>query len=75
MQSNPLPLETFRGALLAMARANSDVLAIPFDMARDNYARAVRAGLIERSLLQSAHFARTVGAMERLALGPWARAY
>jgi len=49
------------------------VLSLPFDLARANYARAVRFGLIENSLLKSARFARELGAVERLTLGPWAR--
>jgi hypothetical protein len=50
-----------------------DVLGLPFDMARAQYARAVQAGLIERSMLASRDFSRTVGAWEQLTLGPWAR--
>lgn len=50
-----------------------DVMALPFDVARAQYARAVQLGLIERSMLASRDFARTLGAIERLALGPWAR--
>jgi hypothetical protein len=49
------------------------ILGLPFDLALAHYARAVRFGLIENSLLKSAKFARDLGAMERLALGPWAR--
>lgn len=47
--------------------------ALPFDTARSLYARAVQAGLIERSLLANAEFERALGALERLTLGPWAR--
>lgn len=50
-----------------------DVLGLPFDIARAQYARAVQLGLVERSMLASRDFARTLGAVERLALGPWAR--
>lgn len=50
-----------------------DAMALPFDVARAQYARAVQLGLIERSMLASRDFARTLGAIERLALGPWAR--
>ena len=50
-----------------------DVLGLPFDMARAQYARAVQVGLIERSMLASRDFSRTVGALEQLTLGPWAR--
>jgi hypothetical protein len=57
----------------ALAQSGSDVMALPFDIARDQYAWAVRAGLIERSLLASAQFGQTLNAWERLTLGPWAR--
>ena len=57
----------------AASRAVSDCLAWPFEMARAHYAVAVRAGLVERSLLASARFDQTLTAMEHLALGPWAR--
>jgi hypothetical protein len=50
-----------------------DVLGLPFDIARAQYARAVQAGLIERSMLASRDFSRTMGALEQLTLGPWAR--
>jgi hypothetical protein len=56
-----------------LTRAGSDILALPFDLARESYARAVRAGLIERSMLQSARFARTLRALENFTLGIWAR--
>lgn len=49
------------------------IISLPFEAARANYARAVRLGLIEHSLLKSARFARELGAIERLILGPWAR--
>jgi hypothetical protein len=57
----------------AAARATCDVLAMPFDMVREHYSRSVQAGLIERSLLKSAQFGRTLNALEKLTLGPWAR--
>jgi hypothetical protein len=49
------------------------VLCLPFDVARMNYAAAVRAGLIERSLLASARFGRLLNTMEVIVLGPLAR--
>jgi hypothetical protein len=57
----------------AAAGLAMDILGLPFDMARAQYARAVQVGLIERSMLASRDFSRTVGAMEQLTLGPWAR--
>jgi hypothetical protein len=49
------------------------VLYLPFDLARMNYAAAVRAGLIERSMLASARFGRLLNTVEMMALGPFAR--
>lgn len=50
-----------------------NVLGLPFDIARAQYARAVQLGLLERSMLASRDFARTLGAIEQMTLGPWAR--
>jgi hypothetical protein len=49
------------------------LLRLPFDLAREQYANAVRLGLIKRSLLAWAKFEQTLGSLENLALGPWAR--
>ena len=57
----------------AVERTSALVLGLPFDVAREQYASAVRAGLIERSMLGWAKFERAVSAMETLTLGPWAR--
>jgi hypothetical protein len=46
---------------------------LPFDAARAQYATAVQTGFIERSLLASCRFDRSVDRLERFALGPWAR--
>ena len=69
--TNPTPLAP--GS--AFAKLTSDVLAMPFDMAREHYAKAVRAGLIERSMLASARFEQQLNAFEHLTLGPLARRY
>jgi hypothetical protein len=68
----PAP-DCLRDTVVALAKSGSDVMALPFDIARDQYASAVRAGLIERSMLASARFGQTLNALERLTLGPWAR--
>jgi hypothetical protein len=65
--------ENMTPTLHEMAKVQSDLLALPFDMAREQYAKAVQAGWIQRSLLASAQFGRTLTALERLTLGPWAR--
>ena len=49
------------------------LLGLPFDLARANYARAVRLGFLENSLLKSARFERELSEIERLSLGMWAR--
>lgn len=46
---------------------------LPFDMAREQYAKAVQMGLIERSMLRWARFERQLDLLEKLTLGPWAR--
>ena len=46
---------------------------LPFDMAREQYAKAVQMGLIERSLLRWARFERQLDLLEKVTLGPWAR--
>jgi hypothetical protein len=60
-------------ALVALARVGSDFLALPFDMAREQYAKSVRAGWIERSMIASARFEQTLSAMEQFSLGYLAR--
>ncbi len=48
-------------------------LALPFDAIRFQYAGAVMAGLVPRSILASAKFERALDALERLTLGALAR--
>ena len=57
----------------AVCHTTSEVLGMPFDMARAQYANAVKVGLIERSMLASARFGRMLNALEQMTLGPWAR--
>ena len=59
--------------LTTLGQTASLILALPFDLARANYAKAVQYGFIEQSLLKSARFEQELSAMERLTLGPWAR--
>ena len=47
--------------------------AMPFDLAREEYARCVRAGWLPRSMLAARDVSRTLDLCERLVLGPWAR--
>ena len=60
------PFDTF-------TKTASLMLGLPFDLARANYANAVRMGLIKNSLLNSARFEQQLGVVERFTLGPWAR--
>lgn len=46
---------------------------LPFDMAREQYAKAVQFGFIQRSKLASAKFAQHIDLLEKMTLGPWAR--
>ena len=57
----------------AAAQVGLDILRLPFDSARAQYARGVQVGLIERSILASRDFECALGALERLTLGPLAR--
>ena len=52
---------------------STDLLTWPFDAMRQQYATAVRAGLIERSILASRDFEVAVARLERWSLGPFAR--
>lgn len=70
MTTSPIPIAPDVWVATGIAM---DVLGLPFDIARAQYARAVQLGLVERSMLASRDFARTLGAVEQLALGPWAR--
>ena len=62
-------------AMTEMARIGSQFLALPFDMAREQYAKSVRAGLVERSMIASARFEHAISALEQLSLGVMARHY
>lgn len=46
---------------------------MPFDLMREQHAQAIRAGMIEKSILGSREFERKVDALEKLCLGPFAR--
>lgn len=46
---------------------------LPFDVARAQYAQAVRWGLVQRSMLASSEVERLLGTLERLWCGPLAR--
>lgn len=54
-------------------RTMSLVQGMPFDLAREQYAKAVQMGLIQRSMLAWAKFERQIDLLEKMTLGPWAR--
>lgn len=56
-----------------MPQPAKDLLSLPFDTARAQYANAVRCGLVARSLLASARFERHLDTLEKLSYGPFAR--
>jgi hypothetical protein len=64
------PLHREQGVALNAAQP---ILTLPFDAMRQHYAGAVIAGLVRRSLLDSARLERWLGALEALNLGPLAR--
>jgi hypothetical protein len=59
--------------LVEAAQIGMAAVRLPFDTVRAQYAQGVQAGLIERSMLASRDFERTVDAMEQITLGPLAR--
>jgi hypothetical protein len=48
-------------------------LTMPFDAMRFQYAGAVMAGLVQRSIVASGQLERTLDTLEKLILGPLAR--
>ena len=55
------------------SRTTTLMLGLPFDMAREQYANAIRLGLVKQSLLASTKFAQALQTLEQATLGPWAR--
>ena len=48
-------------------------MALPFDVAREIYAKTVQVGLLQSSMLTSRNVANAIDAAEKATLGPWAR--
>jgi hypothetical protein len=59
--------------LVAGWTASKAIAALPFDTLRANHASAVRAGLVQNSMLASRDFEHVVVALEQMTLGPLAR--
>jgi len=77
-QGGPLFLFVWRSLYGALSDTENDQNAnslrgLPFDVARESYAKSVQAGLIEESMLGGARFERNLASLEGLSLGPWAR--
>jgi hypothetical protein len=70
--SGPPPAATDEN-LPAPMRSAKWWLVLPFDALRAQYAGAVQAGFVERSLLASTRFEHAVAALEQFVLGPLAR--
>jgi hypothetical protein len=65
--------QDFNKTAASFNRTAALVQGLPFDIAREQYAKAVRFGLIQRSMLASAKFAQQIDLLEKMTLGPWAR--
>lgn len=64
---------SFGQSLERSIRAGKLAFALPFDALRAQYAGAVVAGWLPRSLIASGRFERALGVMEAATLGPLAR--
>ena len=86
LRSTAAALRTGTGRPLAMSvdgsgpidpirpiRVGQGLLVMPFDALRFQYAGAVMAGLVQRSILASGKLERALDVLEKLVLGPLAR--
>lgn len=67
------PAAAFGQSLERSIRSGKLAFALPFDALRAQYAGAVVAGWLPRSLIASGRFERALGVMEAATLGPLAR--
>jgi hypothetical protein len=65
--------QAFAKTTASVEKTSRILLDLPFDLARERYAQAVRIGFIEDSILAQAKFGQYLGTMEKLSLGLWAR--
>lgn len=63
----------FTNTTASFNRTAALIKGLPFDVAREQYAKAVQFGFIQRSMLASAKFAQQIDLLEKMTLGPWAR--
>lgn len=61
------------GSSITRSDSGQAFLAMPFDALRFQYASAVKAGLVPRSILASAKAEQLIDRLEKLILGPLAR--
>lgn len=73
MEQSKMYLQSVLEAAAVIERATAPLLALPFDTARELYSVTVHIGFIERLMLAWTKFERTLDALEKLTLGPWAR--
>lgn len=66
-------IQPFHASLVRAREAMQTCLCAAFDAMRAQYAGAVQAGLVPRSLLASAQLERSLDRLEKLCLGPLAR--
>ena len=69
----PIVQSWLADSLSAAWTASKAFAVLPFDAMRANHAIAVKAGLVENSMLASRDFEHAVEALERVTLGPLAR--
>ena len=60
-------------ATQAGAKVLRIALTLPFDVAREQYARTVSAGLLPRSMVTARTVSKDLDSWEKWALGPFAR--
>lgn len=72
-RSNSNFVQSLGETISEFGRTTTNTLALPFDIAREQYAKAVQLGLIQSSVLAGRDFAVTLDAFEKATLGPWAR--
>lgn len=65
--------QDFTKTAASFTRTAALLQGLPFDIAREQYAKAVQFGLVQRSMLASAKFAQQIDLLEKMTLGPWAR--
>lgn len=71
--TTPSFIQSLNTTVSGFERTTSSVLALPFDVAREVYSKAVQVGILQNSMLASRDFSIALNALEKTTLGPWAR--